>query len=139
MPSSQKYSLWPAIFIICLAFIAPVTIGTIEMHIARNAHAETAAIQQLQAIAKGENDYHQARGDFSNQLQDLKDLPRAEDFYQYGYRRLSPLGYEVSASPKQPGEHGKRSFYMDQSGVVRYEVLRPAGATSPEVPPIGKK
>ena len=65
MPSDKKYSIWPALFIICLAFIVPITIGTTEVRIARNAHAETVAIQQLQAIAKAENAFHEANRHFS--------------------------------------------------------------------------
>jgi hypothetical protein len=139
MPSDKKYSIWPALFIICLAFVVPITIGTAEVRIARNAHAETSAIQQLQAIAKSENTFRDANHRFSTNVEELKDLPKPEDLYQYDYRQLSPQSYVATAAPKQPGKHGKRYFAMDETGVVRYELLRPATTTSPEVPPIGNK
>jgi uncharacterized membrane-anchored protein YhcB (DUF1043 family) len=139
MPKDKKYSIWPATFIICLAFVAPVTIGTIELRIARNAHAETDAIQKLQAIALAENEYRKSINRFSSSLEELKVLPNPEDSYRYDYRQLSPDAYEAVAAPKQPGKHGKRFFYLDQSGVVHYEILRPATITSPEVPPTGNK
>ena len=139
MPKDKKYSIWPAAFIICLAFLAPVTIGTIELRIARNAHAETDAIQKLQAIALAENEYRKSMNRFSSSLEELKVFPRSEDFYRYDYRQLSPDSYETVAAPKQSGKHGKRFFYVNQTGVVHYEFLRPATATSPEVPPIGNK
>ena len=139
MPSAKKYSIWPALIILCLAFIAPITIGTIEVGIARNAHAETAAIARLQAISKAENDYRKANNGFSPRLEDLKDLPKPEDFYKYGYRQATADSYIAMAWPVQPGKHGKRFFFMDQSGVVRYEVMHPATPASNEVPPIEKK
>jgi uncharacterized membrane-anchored protein YhcB (DUF1043 family) len=139
MPSDKKYSIWPALFIICLAFVVPITIGTAEVRIARNAHAETTAIQQLQAIAKAENAFRDVNHHFSSSLEELKDLPKVADLYQYDFRQVSPQSYLATAAPKQPGKQGKRYFAMDESGVVRYEVLRPATNTSPEVPPIGQK
>jgi hypothetical protein len=139
MPSEKKYSIWPALFIICVAFGLPITIGTIEVRVARNAHAETVAIQQLQAIAKAENDYRHAHNRFSTNLAELSGLPQAENSYQYDYRQLSPDAYTAVAGPTQPGKHGKRYFYMDQTGAVHYELLRPAGPASPEVPTLEKK
>ena len=140
MPSDKKkYSIWPALFIICLAFVVPITIGTMEIRIARNAHAETSAIQQLQAIAKAENAFREANHHFPASVEELKGLPKAEEYYRYDYRQTSPQSYVATAEPKQPGSHGKRYFLMNESGVVRYEVLHPATATSPEVPPIGQK
>ncbi len=139
MPKDKKYSIWPAAFIICLAFVAPVTIGTIELRIARNAHAETDAVQKLHAIALAENEYRKSMNRFSSSLDELKALPNPEDSYRYDYRQLSADAYEVVASPKQPGKHGKRYFYVNQTGVVHYEILRPASPASPEVPPVGNR
>jgi hypothetical protein len=139
MLSEKKYSIWPALAIICLAFIAPITIGTIEVRIARNTHAETAAILQIKSIAKAENEYRRINNRFSTNLEDLKDLPKADETYQYNYRQLSPDAYEAVAGPRQPGNHGKRFFYMNQTGIVHYEILHPAGPASPEVPPSGNQ
>jgi hypothetical protein len=134
MPSEKKYSLWPATIIICLAFVAPVTIGTIEVRTARNSHAETSAMQHLQAIAKAEVAYQQSHGEYPTTLDALNGLPAADPYYRYDYRKISASAYTITAAPREPGKHGKRFFYMDQAGVVRYELLRPATATSPEAP-----
>lgn len=139
MAPDQKYSLWPALTIIVLALAAPITIGTFEMRVARNAHAETAAIEQLHAIAQAENDYRKANNGYSANLADLKDLPKPENFYKIGYRQLSPDMYIAMAWPYEPGKHGKRYFFMDQSGIVRYEVMHPAGPFSNEVPALAKR
>jgi hypothetical protein len=136
MPSEKKYPFWPALLIVCLAFLAPVTIGIFEVRVARNSHAESAAIDHLQAIARAEDSLRQVTGQYSAALDAVKDLPAAEPYYSYDYRQLSPSTYVATATPHEPGKHGKRFFYVDQSGVVRYEVLHPASATSPVVPPI---
>jgi len=139
MPSDKKYSIWPALIIIVLAFGVPATIGTLEIRIAHNAHAETAAVLHLRAIARSENDYRKTNNGFSLKLEDLKDLPKPDDFYMIRYRQATPDSYIVMAWPKQPGKNGKRYFFMDQTGVVRYEVMQPAGPASEEVPPIEKE
>ncbi len=133
-PEKKKYSLWPAVVIICLAVVAPISIGTIEVGIARNARAEVVAIQQLEAVAAAESAYRLANQTFSASLDDLKDLPQPDPAYRYNYRRLSPETYVLTAEPTQPGKHGKRSFYLDQSEAIRSEVLHPATANSPLLP-----
>ena len=80
------------------------------MRIARNAHAETEAIQKLQAIALAENEYRKSMHRFSSSLEELKVLPDPKDLYRYDYRQISPDAYEAVAAPKQPGKHGKRYF-----------------------------
>jgi hypothetical protein len=139
MPSEKKYSIWPAIVIALLAVVAPITIGTIETRIARNAQAETAVIDQLHAIAKAENEYRKANDSFSVKLEDLKVLPSTNRYYKIGYRLVSPDTYLTLAWPNEPGKHGKRYFFMDQSGVLRYEIMHAAGPASNEVPPVDKK
>ena len=139
MSTEKKSGLWPATVVIVLGIGVPLTIGSVELRIARNAHAETAAIEQLQTIAKAEDQYRRSNGSFSPQLDDLKGLPKPESFYRYSYRPTAPGAYVVTAAPVDPNRHGRRSFYMDQSGVVRYELAREAGPTSSPVPPIGQK
>jgi hypothetical protein len=134
MPSEKKYAIWPAIIISLLAVVAPITIGTIEMRIARNAQAETAVIDQLHAIAKAENEYHKANDSFSAKLEDLKTVAAPSQHYKIGYRLVSPDTYLTLAWPNEPGKHGKRYFFMDQTGVVRYEIMHAAGPASNEVP-----
>jgi type II secretory pathway pseudopilin PulG len=134
MPSSKTHSPWPAVIIILLAVVAPITIGTLEMRIARNSRAETGAIQNLEAIANAEREYRQANGAYTATLDQLNRVPPADPYYQYEYRKLSNSSYTTTAAPREPGKHGKRFFYVDQTGVVRYELLHQATATSPAAP-----
>jgi len=43
-------------------------------------------------------------------------------------------GYAVNANPISPGQTGDKYFYVDQTGVVRYNLAGPANATSDPVP-----
>jgi len=43
-------------------------------------------------------------------------------------------GYTVNANPISPGQTGDKYFYVDQVGVVRYNLAGPANATSDPVP-----
>lgn len=139
MPSDKKYSIWPAVFVLTVAFGVPTVLGTMEIRIARNAHAETAAIQQLQAIAKAETDYRAANQHFSTKLDELKGLPEPEKFYTFTYQPLSPESYTATAAPNQPGKHGRRYFFVDQTGTMRFDLTQPATATSAVLPPPSSK
>jgi type IV pilus assembly protein PilA len=46
----------------------------------------------------------------------------------------SPDGFSVAADPATRGTTGHRSFYIDQSGVIRFESDGPASATSDQLP-----
>ncbi|HEY3928500.1 MAG TPA: hypothetical protein VGL89_09010 [Candidatus Koribacter sp.] len=132
--AEKKYSIWPAIVVLVVAFGVPTAIGTIEVRIARNAHAESAAIQQMEAIVKAENAYHAEHQSYSATLDAIRDLPKPENYYAYHYMFLSPDKYAATAQPNYPGKYGRRYFYTDQTGEVRYEVMKEAGAGSEAVP-----
>ncbi len=42
-------------------------------------------------------------------------------------------GYAISARPLQPGQSGKRFFFTDQSGIIRYSNNGPATVSSPPI------
>lgn len=137
IPAAKKYSVWSALVILCVAFGLPLTIGTMEIRIARNAHAESEAIGQLEAIAKAETAFRDVNHRVSANLAELNGLTKPDPSYRYEYRQQAPDGFSVTAEPVEPGKHGKRFFYTDQSGVIRFEVLHPANAASPVVPASG--
>ena len=137
MPSDRK-SFWPALIIIVIAFGVPLTISLIELRVARNAHAETSAIRYLESVANAESEYRKPHQGYTASLADLPTLPKPEPYYRYEYRKTATDGYVVTAEPVDPGKHGRRYFYMDQSGVITYEVLKPATPKSPEAPPLAK-
>jgi hypothetical protein len=136
--ASDRKSFWPALIIIVVAFGVPLTISLIELRVARNAHAETSAIRYLESVANAESEYRKPHQGYTTSLEDLHHLPKPEPYYRYNYRKTEKDGYVVTAEPTEPGKHGRRYFYMDQSGVITYEVLKPATPTSPEAPPLAK-
>ena len=139
MPVDKKSSFWPVLFIAILAIAAPLVVGIVELRIARNARAETDAVEYLRAVAKAENDYRRDNNTFSLRLEDLKGLPKPGSFYKFGYRKVSTDSYLAMAWPNQAGKHGRRFFFLDQSGVVRFEVMHPAGPASEPVPTTASK
>jgi len=86
---------------------------------------EMIAISALQVIANVENAYKndQGKGSYAtlDQLVEQKSISK-EMLEKYGYRfdlRTSGSGFEISAMPQEYGKSGKRSFFIDQTGVVR--------------------
>jgi hypothetical protein len=79
----------------------------------------------LQYIASAESQYKQGPGKGSygsyQQLVDTKMLV-PDSFDKYGYKfevTATGVAFEATATPKEYGKGGKRSFFIDQTGVVR--------------------
>ncbi|HKO35184.1 MAG TPA: hypothetical protein VJV21_01815 [Pyrinomonadaceae bacterium] len=86
---------------------------------------EMIAISVLHLIANGEENYKKTAGNGSygsiDELVEHKMLGK-EMLDKYGYRFVistSSSGFEAVATPLEYGKSGKRSFFIDQSGVVR--------------------
>ena len=139
MDTKKKSSPGLIAIILVVAFGLPIAIGWMEIRMARNAQAETGAIDYLKAVAKTETDYRKANDTFAEKLDDLKGLPKPDGTYKIGYKKVTSDSYLAMAWPTRPGKHGRRYFFMDQTGLVRYEVMHPAGPMSPEVPAGEKK
>jgi hypothetical protein len=76
-------------------------------------------------LANAENTYKKGskNGPFATmqELADAKLFPLTE-FDKYGYKyEITVMGdqFEAVATPKEYGKTGKRSFFVDKSGVVR--------------------
>ena len=99
-------------------------------------NGETAAITSIRAIHTAEVEYSAEYGHYAGSIDELKRagvlpaVPAAG-----GYRislTSSPEGYVVHAEPLKYGTTGKRSFYSDQTMVVRQNYgPGPATAKSP--------
>ncbi len=83
------------------------------------------AVSALQMITTGETSYHSTVGKGSygtlDQLTQQK-LVMMEAFQKYGYNfAVTATGdqFEAVATPREYGKTGKRSFFVDKSGVVR--------------------
>ena len=86
---------------------------------------EMIAISVLQMIANGEENYKKTAGNGSygsiDELVEHKMLGR-EMLDKYGYRFVvttSSQGFEAVATPVEYGKSGIRSFFIDQSKIVR--------------------
>jgi hypothetical protein len=85
---------------------------------------ETLVLNQLQLISRGQGLYAMNSGKYATmeQLVAAGHLTRPPDGLRYTFTlTLAPdgNGYTVSATPQQYGPDGQRSFFLDQSGVIR--------------------
>ena len=86
---------------------------------------EMVAVSALQMLANTESQYKvgSKNGPYGS-LQELVDakLFPLQEFDKYGYKyEVTVMGdqFEAVATPKEYGKSGKRSFFIDKSGVVR--------------------
>lgn len=87
---------------------------------------EQIATGVVQMIAGAEAQYKEKNGSYGSlqQMIDAKVMGPMEPYDQFGYKyELTVTGdqFEVVATPKEYGKSGKRSFFVDKSGVVRGE------------------
>ena len=101
---------------------------------------EMIAASALQMIAGAETTYHSTvgKGNYGtlDQLTQQK-LVMMEAFQKYGYKfELTASGdqFEAVATPLEYGKTGKRSFFVDKSGVVRGDDHGGASATVADKP-----
>ena len=114
---------------------------------------EGAAVQNMRSITTSELVYSTTYGvGYSTSLSQLQEDPTVTDVdhaglidqvlaggtkggYIYTYTVLTsdslgnPTTYSLTAAPKTPGTTGQRYYYVDQTGVIRYNVMAAAGAT----------
>jgi hypothetical protein len=101
---------------------------------------EMIAGSMMQFIANSEAQYKEGQGKGSygsmQQLIDAK-LFLPEEFEKYGYNySITAAGdsFEATATPREYGKTGKRSFFVDKSGVVRGDDHGGAPATVADKP-----
>jgi type IV pilus assembly protein PilA len=112
---------------------------------------EMAAIQQIRTLHQAQIQYYGQFGRYATSLAELgppasgSPGPQAADLIPKsladgkgtGYLftiAANPSGYVINANPEQFGSSGRRTFYSDQSGVVRQNWgQEPATVNSPEL------
>jgi len=121
---------------------------------AMNAHMnanETVVMREVQTIHQGQTQYQSQFGDYASTLAELgppadgaagpagaKLIPGSlasgeKDGYVFTLHR-TPEGYAINANPKSFGRNGRRTFYLDQDGILHQNWgPAPASATSPEL------
>lgn len=126
-----------------LAFIAVAIAGLVifaylghreTLDISKN---ETAAYLFLRAVSDDNHKLKSQTGACANSLERLNSLKQAESkrarsAYEFRYHADGD-SFAINADPKEYGKTGIRSFYIDQTGIVRYEAGKPAGAASAPV------
>jgi hypothetical protein len=101
---------------------------------------EAIAAGSLQWLASAETQYKQGPGKGSyGSLQQLTEakLFQTEALDKYGYKyevTATGAAFEATATPKEYGKGGKRSFFIDQTGVVRGDDHAGAPATVGDKP-----
>jgi type IV pilus assembly protein PilA len=123
--------------IICCAIIAilsAVAYGFMSQQMML-AH-ETAAMEEIKTLHTAEAQYFAQFGKYAGNLTSLAGLipQNLASGKKSGYLvelAETPDGYAVSAVPQKPGSSGRRSFYSDQTLVIRTSwTTEPANANS---------
>jgi type IV pilus assembly protein PilA len=146
----RGFSLIELLIVIAIILII-VTVALPKLNKARMYAQETAALKAIQTINTAQVQYNSTFGRFATSLTELgpptsgnanassadlisSDLASGE---KQGYKYTlagTPGGYTISAVPSAFGSTGSRTFYSDQSLVLRENYgQEPASANSPEV------
>jgi len=112
---------------------------------------ETAVIKEVQTISQAETQYASQFGKYATTLVELgpptqgasgpqgaflipHSLAKGEKDGYVFILSVADSGYQVHANPKTFGSTGRRTFYLDQNGIVHQNWSRePATESSPEI------
>ena len=124
-----------------LAMVAGTSVAMSAMKPGSPAMDEAVALSALHMIAAGEEQYRLTNDSYGSidQLVEKK-LLGTDVLENYGYKfevSTSAHGFEAVAMPVEYGKTGKRSFFIDQSGVLRGDDHGggPATVTDPPAQP----
>ncbi len=124
------------IVVAIIAIIAAIAIPSLQS--SRKSATETVVIGTLRAIVTANEQYRTRFGVYANPLDELviTYLPALEppnrtlDAYDENYQSNGQT-WTMPVWPKNPGVSGDRSFYVDTSGVIRFELSGMATSASP--------
>lgn len=146
----RGFSLTELLIVIAIILII-VAAALPKLTKARMFATETAAIRAVSVVHTAETQYYSQFGRYATSLTELGPPtsgtagPNGADLLdgqlangeKGGYRftvQGTPTGYVVSAIPTQFGTSGSRTFYSDQSQIIRNRFANePATATDPEI------
>src|ERR1700676_3565623 len=144
------FSLIELLIVIAIILII-AAIAVPKMNNQMQAAHEMAAIRQLTTIHQGETQYYSQFGRYAASLTELGPpasgaaTPAASDLIpkvladgkNSGYTfavQPSPTGYAITAIPEAFGSSGRRTFFSDQTLVIRNNwTQEPANVNSPEI------
>jgi type IV pilus assembly protein PilA len=146
----RGFSLIELLIVIAIILII-AAIAVPKMNNQMQAAHEMAAIRQITTIHQGETQYYSQFGRYATSLAELGPPPSGAatpaaadlipkvlaDGKNSGYLftvTTSPTGYSITAVPEAFGNSGRRTFFSDQTLVIRNNWSQePASATSPEI------
>ena len=125
------------IVVAIIAVVASMAIPSLAE--SRKSAAATQAIGLLKMVVTTSEQYHVRFGVYASNETDLVNAGLIPDSnnspnsgYEYSYSS-TPYAWQMTAAPKVPGVTGDNYFFVDQSGVIRFETEGPATATSPAI------
>lgn len=127
-----------------LVFIVPMAMAIMIPNIvaARRAANEGSSISVLRKISEAESTYHVNHGRYGDldelaaeHLIDPEIVSGARNGYRFVVSQQSdPVAFQATGTPDSYPNSGKRSFYIDETGVVRAEDLQGEIATKLAAP-----
>lgn len=148
--SNRGFSLIELLVVIAIILII-VSIAIPALQNAQLNMRETAVIKEVQTIAQAETQYYSQFGKYAATLPELgppaqgssgpqgaflipRSLAKGEKNGYVFSLAVNDSGYQVNANPKTFGGSGRRTFYLDQNGIVHQNWGRqPATEGSPEI------
>ena len=115
----------------------PIEPGMEKLPAANVAARENIVINQLTMIKRGEDLHFATKGKYAtmDQLVQAGSLNIAPTGLGYTIDiTVTDSGYELVAVPNEYGPKGRRSFYLDQSGIVRGDDHQGGAATADDPP-----
>jgi len=107
----------------------------------RRAESESAAIGNLRDICDAETVYcaESKSGYYATNFEELAKLDPPVDWYASGNGYVFALGaradgFTVIATPSTSDATVWRHFYVDEKGIIRWNIGKPADAKSPRIP-----
>ena len=144
------FSLIELIVVIAIIFVLLAIAIPNAMNVRRNT-LEAIVMREIQTIHQAQVQYMSQFGKYAGGLEELgppksgSEGPRAanlipaslasgeKDGYLFTLKE-TPEGYVINANPKVFGSTGRRTFYLDQNGVIHHNWgPEPATTNSPEI------
>tara|TARA_Y100000758_G_scaffold270275_1_gene212181 strand:- start:109 stop:570 length:462 start_codon:yes stop_codon:yes gene_type:complete len=123
------------IVVAIIAIIAAIAIPSLLN--ARKAGNEASAISSLRTLTTVNEQYRTRFQNYSNDLSDLNDEGYIDSVLGAGQKsgytfeyRMSNGTWTCGASPVSEGNDGDRHFFVDQSGIIRFNATSEANASS---------
>jgi hypothetical protein len=109
---------------------------TLDRH--RIGKYEAQAVGHILSVAEKQKEFKAAHnGSFADSFAQLPDVTLSGHTYTYSLEvtardeRGRVAKYIATASPSEPGKTGTRYFSIDETGILRYETMRPVDPQSP--------